>query len=283
MTIPSDPEIEKKLLSDTLYRGEGEFGGFSFSVDPSAPYIATAIHAGKNVRDELVPLMKINAKERFFEEDPETNTLIQAAESAVWGLDSRSEYDLNRPEKEALPLTPEKFWGMQVYRAPLKKEMIQLSLNKYHQFYTFMGSWAKSALRRFGVCVVYDIHSYNLGRQIQKGFSSPPFFNVGTRQLDRQRWKTAIEDWIDRLHGLAIPGIETTVAENCVFQGEGELCRKMTRWDEGILVLPTEIAKVYMDEKNGIVDQEKVTALRNHLGNAMADHSCAFLQQYGKP
>lgn len=281
MAIPNNPAIVNSLVHGGSHQGHGELGGFSYAIDMSMPCIATAIHAGNLVRDELLPLMTISASKRYLEEDPETDTMIQDAGSAVWGLDSRSEYDLNRPPEEAIPLTTEKFWGLQVYKEPLHRDIVRVSMEKYAQFYQFMGSWATAALARFGVCVVYDVHSYNITRQVQKGFSSPPLFNLGTVVLNQQRWKAAIEDWLNRLGKISIPGIDTTVAENLVFEGKGELCRKMTGWDERILVLPTEISKVYMDEKKGIIDGDTVNWLREELGRTMAEHGHFFLQQYG--
>lgn len=281
MTIPSNPSVLDLLSTNGRIIGQGPLGGFAFHVDRSVSYMATAIHAGSKVRDALLPLMKIGAEDRYFEEDPATDTMIQRAASAVWGLDSRSDYDLNRPPADALPLTPEQFWGTQVYGEQPSESMQQESLAKYAQFYEFMGSWVKLTLARFGVCLVYDVHAYNITRQVQKGCASPPVFNLGTAAIDRRRWAAAVDDWLNRLKGIEIPGVATTVAENLVFQGKGELCRRLTRWDPRILVLPTEVAKVYMDEEKGIVYPAAVEALRDGLGRAMADHSRKFLEWYG--
>jgi hypothetical protein len=273
--------VLKRLSTNRITTGHGSLGGFAYTIDSSAPYMATAIHAGSKVRDALLPLMKISSEERFFEEDPATDTMIQGAASAVWGLDSRSEYDLNRPLTEALPLTPEQFWGKQVYFEQPGQRMNRESLAKYHQFYEFMGSWVRWALAKFGVCLVYDVHAYNITRQVQKGISSPPVFNLGTASIDRQRWTTSVEDWLARLKEIQIPGVQTTVAENYVFQGKGELCRRLTQWDPRILVLPTEISKVYMDEKKGAIHLKELKALKKGLGRAMRVHSQAFFQLYG--
>jgi hypothetical protein len=281
MTIPGNPAVLDLLSTNGLTIGRGHLGGFAFHVDRSVPYLATAIHAGSKVRDALLPLMKISAEDRYFEEDPATDTMIKGAASAVWGLDSRSEYDLNRPPAEALPLTPEQFWGTQVYREQPGESMQQESLAKYEQFYEFMGSWVKLTLNKFGVCLVYDVHAYNITRQVQKGFTSPPVFNLGTAAIDRHRWADSVDDWQSRLKGIAIPGVSTTVAENLVFQGKGELCRRLTRWDPRILVLPTEVSKFYMDEEKGVVYPAAVEALRDGLGRAMIDHSRKFLELYG--
>lgn len=281
MTIPSNPAVLDLLSTNGLIIGQGHLGGFAFHVDRSVPYMATAIHAGSKVRDALLPLMKISAEDRYFEEDPATDTMIQGAASAVWGLDSRSEYDLNRPPADALPLTPEQFWGTQVYGEQPSEGMQQESLAKHARFYEFMGSWVKLTLARFGICLVYDVHAYNITRQVQKGFASPPVFNLGTAAIDRRRWAAAVDDWLNRLKGIEIPGATISVAENLVFQGKGELCCRLTRWDPRILVLPTEVSKVYMDEEKGILYPAAVEALRDGLGRAMTDHSRKFLELYG--
>ncbi len=281
MTIPSNSEVLERLSTNRIIIGHGSLGGFAYSVDPSVPYMAAAIHAGSKVREALLPLMRISSEQRYFEEDPATDTMIQGAASAIWGLDSRSEYDLNRPSTEALPLTPDRFWGTQVYIEQPSRTMNRESLAKYHQFYEFMGSWVTSTLAKFGVCLVYDVHAYNITRQVQKGIPSPPVFNLGTASIDCRRWAASIEDWLNRLKEIEIPGVRTTVAENYVFQGKGELCRRLTQWDSRILVLPTEISKVYMDEKEGTVHSKAVKALQKGLGRAMREHSKAFLQLYG--
>ena len=104
MDIPFEPEVIERLRSAKRLQGEGAGGGFAFDLDLSTPALAVAIHAGHNVRAELLPLMQIPEKERLFEEDPATDRMIRGTANAIWGLDSRAEYDLNRPAEEALPL-----------------------------------------------------------------------------------------------------------------------------------------------------------------------------------
>lgn len=282
MKVPNDSEFLADLRANGRIHGRGRLGGFAFDVDGSAPYIATAIHAGSKVRDELRPLMAVSTAGRYFEEDPETDTMIRGAASAVWGLDARSEYDLNRPPVDALPLTPGQFWGTKVYARQPTAAMKRTSLAKYDEFYAFMAGWVETTLEKFGVGLVYDVHSYNISRQVKKGVASPPVFNLGTAGIDRHRWAASVENWLDRLKKVEIPGVRTNVAENLVFSGKGELCRRLTRWDPRILVLPTEVSKSYMDERTGRVDRAAVNALREGLGRAMQAHSLSFLHIYGR-
>jgi len=150
---------------------------------------------------------------------------------------------------------------------------VQRSLEKYEAFYRFAGSCIRVLLERFGFCVVYDIHSYNISRQVKKGIVNPPVFNLGTALLDRPRWGKRIDAWLYELGRIEVPGIRTTVEENRVFTGAGELCRRLTGWDANILVLPTEIAKVYMDEHTGILHEPLIDTLGAGLRKAIAAHT----------
>jgi len=275
MSVPFDPEVVEGLRSAKRLRGEGAGGGFAFDLDLSTPALAVAIHAGHHVRDELLCLMQISEKDRLFEEDPATDRMIRGAANAVWGRDSRAEYDLNRSPEQAVPLAAEQFWGVQVYRKAPTRDMVRRSLEKHEAFYRFLGSCIRVLLERFGVCTVYDIHSYNLSRQIEKGIADPPLFNLGTSLLDRSRWGERIDAWLRELGRISIPGLATTVEENRVFTGAGELCRRLTGWDRDILVLPTEIAKVYMDERTGVLHDPVIDALGLALRRAIAAHAPA--------
>jgi len=273
MSIPCDPEVMGKLRNVKRLQGEGAGGGFAFDLDLSTPALAVAIHAGHSVRDELLPLMQIPEKDRLFEEDPATDRMIRGTANAIWGLDSRAEYDLNRPAGRAVPLTAEQFWGVQVYGTAPTEAMVQRSLEKHEAFYRFAGSCICVLLERFGFCVVYDIHSYNLSRQVEKGIVNPPVFNLGTALLDRPSWGERIDAWLHELGRIEIPWIRTTVEENRVFTGAGELCRRLTGWDRNILVLPTEVAKVYMDERTGTLQEARVDAIGRGLRRAIAAHT----------
>jgi len=273
MPIPCDSEIVEQLRSAKRLRGKHATGGFAFDLDLSTPALAVAVHAGHNVREELLPLMQISEKDRLFEEDPATDRMIQGHANAIWGLDSRAEYDLNRPADEALPLKPGQFWGVQVYRTAPTQAMVQRSLEKHEAFYRFIGSCIRVLLDRFGFCVVYDIHSYNISRQVEKGIANPPLFNLGTALLDRSRWGSRIDEWLRELGRIEIPGIRNDVEENRVFSGAGELCRRLSDWDPRILVLPTEIAKIYMDEREGILNDPLIDAIGRGLRRAIAAHT----------
>lgn len=280
MTIPYDPQTVASLAVRDRISGTDPSGGFAYDLDLTVPYIASAIHAGHGVRGELVPLMSLSEKDRLAEEDAAIDRITRDCASIIWGLDSRAEYDLNRPPELALPLSPEMFWNTRVYGSPPTEAMNRRSLEKHAAFYRFAAAVMQVLIDRFGACLVYDIHSYNIRRQIDKGHPSPPVFNLGTRGIDRVKWKKPVLAWLDHLAHIKIPGLVTTVAENEVFGGMGEFCRRLTTWDSNVLVLSTEIAKVYMDEHTGIIHDPVVHALKRGLSEAVATHGGAFQHSF---
>ncbi len=272
MTIPYDETYLSWLRKRDKVTGTGALSGFTFNIDTTVPYIVTAIHAGHRVRRELLPLMQLSEADRRFEEDAATDEIIARCGSTISAVDSRAEYDLNRPPDLALPLTPERFWGTRVYHTPPEDAMNRQSLDKYTDFYRFIGSCLHVILKRFGYCVVYDLHSYNITRQIEKGFANPPVFNLGTALLDMSRWGDAVRSWMDQLSGIKIPERTVSVEKNLVFQGKGAFCQTLSGWDPNILVLPTEISKIYMDEHSGVVDTNLVSILAGELRRAVERH-----------
>lgn len=262
----------KKKQPDSIIQGTDPLGGFAYHLDFSLPYIAVAIHAGHHVREELLPLMALDSLQRKFEEDTATDLFIKDLGNAVWALESRAVYDLNRSKDMALPLTPAKFWGTRVYKTLPSPEMNQRSLKSHESFYRFIKTCIVSMLDRFGICIVYDIHSYNISRQQAKGIKSPPVFNLGTALLDKSKWKQPIDLWMEQLGGISLPGIKTGVAQNYVFSGKAEFCRRLCGLDDRILVLPTEVSKVYMDEIKGDIYPDVLSAVKNGLQNAILSH-----------
>lgn len=278
MNIPYDEKLLETIRKQGCTEKRNACSGFAWSLDFSSPFIATAIHSGRHVPDEMLPVMEMTSARRLFEEDCATDIMIQGLPNAVWGLDSRAVYDLNRSLDLTLPLTPEKFWGATVYKQPPTSEMNRKNIAAYEAFYRFMGTCITYMLEKFNYCIVYDIHSYNIIRQMDKGIHHPPVFNLGTHFLDRKKWAREIDLWLEMLGRIPLPGIESTVAENHVFMGKGELSRCLTQWDPRILVLPTEVSKIYMDEMEGKVYTDVIIALQKGLSQAVQSHVAAVEQ-----
>ena len=83
-----------------------------------SPLVATAIHAGHALRDEVTKLMALDEAGRLREEDPFTDQWTTVADTRLIGLQSRFEVDLNRPRAKAVYLQPEDAWGLHVWQTP---------------------------------------------------------------------------------------------------------------------------------------------------------------------
>ena len=68
------------------------------------PLMATAIHAGHEIRHELLPLMLLEEFERAHEEDPYTDFWVKVVPTWFVPTHSRFEVDINRPRDEAVYL-----------------------------------------------------------------------------------------------------------------------------------------------------------------------------------
>ena len=132
----SENELVSAIKSGAPFEGILQDGSLQVKVLEWVPYLCTAIHAGGKLREDLRKNCILSKEERRQEEDPYTDQLVESCPITKTGLDSRYEYDLNRPPKECIH---EIAWDKQVWRSPLSKEQKQESLDKHAQFYRILG------------------------------------------------------------------------------------------------------------------------------------------------
>ena len=84
--------------------------------DAPGPVIATAIHAGHDLRPEIASRIAVDDATRLREEDPFTDRLTAVGGSTVVVHRSRFEVDLNRPREDAVYRLPEDAWGLDLWR-----------------------------------------------------------------------------------------------------------------------------------------------------------------------
>ena len=244
-----------------LTRGEG-------------PVVALAIHDGHLVRPELEAQMALSDADRLMEEDPFTGGWAGIAPTALVALRSRFEVDLNRPRSEAVYLTPDDAWGLEVWREAPAQEELQLSLSEYDAFYDQLTLFYDELEQRYGRFLVLDLHSYNHRRD---GPDAPhadprgnPQINLGTGTMpDRERWADLIRRFKDDLRAYPFPGRRLDIRENVRFRGG--YCARWTheRYPEAACVLSIEVKKFFMDEWTGVLDRALHGAVRGALRSAM--------------
>jgi hypothetical protein len=121
------------------------------------------------------------------------------------------------------------------------------------------------------------MHSYNW----QRWDREVPTWNLGTSNIDNDRYGTLVESWRQALAGIELPhGIKQTAKINDTFQGNGYFLKYITNNFKNTLVLATEIAKVYCNEYNQIIYPEVVASVEHQLQSLMPQHANEFYKAF---
>ncbi|WP_046756755.1 N-formylglutamate amidohydrolase [Kordia jejudonensis] len=267
-------EIVTKIENEEVFRAVSSDYSFTIKIDAYVPYACGAVHDGHQFRRELWENCIHTEYERWFEEDPATREMVKTHPIIIAGMDSRFEYDLNRAPESAIY---EDAWGKKLWHEPLSEEMKQKSLDKHANFYKVVYALIAKLEEKFGVCVVYDMHSYNWKRWERE----VPTFNLGTGNVDNERFGESIESWRKMLSMIELPNdIESTSKINDTFQGNGYFLKYITQHFSNTLVLATEVKKIYCDEINQVMFPEVVATIEKELRRMLPKHATAFYAKY---
>jgi N-formylglutamate amidohydrolase len=238
------------------------------------PIVATAIHAGHEVRPAVAELLALSDAERLREEDPYTDEWVNVGHSKVVGLKSRFEVDLNRAREQAVYQKPEDAWGLNVWKRPLPREVLDESLSYHAAFYERARLELDKLRQRYGRFVVLDLHSYNHRRA---GSDRPPDdpnknpeINVGTGGMDRSRWGKLVDRFMKELHGFDFQGRSLDVRENVRFKGGYFAQWVHTTFPESGCAWAIEVKKFFMDEWTGKPDREVIATIGKALQSTVA-------------
>jgi hypothetical protein len=123
------------------------------------------------------------------------------------------------------------------------------------------------------------MHSYNWKRWNRE----VPTWNLGTSNIDCERFGEDIETWRQSLSEMQLPNnIKSTALINDTFLGNGYFLKFITNKFNNTLVLATEIAKVYCDEYEQINFPEVVNSVENQLKERLPKHARAFVERHCK-
>lgn len=248
---------------------------FTASGDWSGQLVATAVHAGHDLRPEVAEQMILDEEVRFREEDPFTDRFIAHLPARLVVHRSRFETDLNRVREEAVYREPDDAWGLDMWHGGTLDEGIAArSLEVYDAVYDELGQRFDELAAR-GPFVVYDVHSYNHRRDGADAPPEPqednPDVNVGTGSLDRERWGSVVDVFMDSLAtrwtAISDPAHRLDVRENVKFVGRGIAQWAHERYPDQAIVLAIEFKKTYMDEWTGQPDEAAV----GQIAAALAD------------
>lgn len=233
---------------------------FSLKIEEYAPHICAAVHDGHQFRKSLWKYCLLSEYERWYEEDPATRDMVANQPIVLAGRDSRFEYDLNREAGEAIYTDA---WGKALWKQPLPEDERSKSLQKHASFYKVVDALVRKIEEKYGRALVFDMHSYNYRRWER----AVPTWNLGTRNIDQDRFGKMAESWSRKLGKIRLPGdIPSTSKINDTFEGNGYFLKYISSNFDNTLVLATEISKVYADELGGIIFPEVVEAVRKQLG-----------------
>ena len=233
------------------------------------PLVAAAIHDGSVIRDAVRPFLALSDAARLTEQDPCTGSWTTIAPTRIVGRRSRFEFDLNRPREKAVYLHPLDSWGLRVWNTDLTEELVEESLGLYNAFYADVHSLLRELLTQHKRIVVYDLHTYNHRRRgpyaEHDDAELNPEVNVGTGTMDRHRWATVVDCFLDQLLQHDFLDRRLDVRENVKFMG-GHFAKWIHHeFAESVCVLSIEFKKFFMDEWTGEVDQQQSEAIREAL------------------
>jgi hypothetical protein len=233
------------------------------------PVVATAIHAGHDVRPDVAAYMAITEDDRRREEDPLTGYWTTVGDSSVLVLRSRFEIDLNRPRDAAIVKDPKDAWGLAVWRELPPAQVLDASLEEYDRFYAEVEMLINELLRHWQHLLVLDLHSYNHRRDGPDGPPADPGgnpdINVGTGTMQREQWAHAVDTFIASFRNVFIQGRAPDVRENINFRGGHFPQWLHSHFPAKVCVLSIECKKLFMDEWTAQADIKCLDDLRRAL------------------
>ena len=270
MQTLSENEIVKAINEGHIFEAELDGGSLVVQISEYVPYLCTAIHSGHRLRSDLADNCLLDENKRLCEEDPYTDQLIDSFPITLIAKDSRYEYDLNRSPESCIY---DSAWGSEVWRTALSVSQSDTSLLKHAQYYRILKTLLTVLKKRFGGCMLVDIHSYNW--QIRQ-HEQAPVFNIGTSQVNVRRWRNTLLTLEKHLSSMVLPNLETTLDRNTVFQGRGYQAHFVREFFEDTVVIPLEIKKIFMDETNGETFPLVMEKLKEGLYLAVLEAASAF-------
>ncbi|HIF9456125.1 TPA: flavohemoglobin expression-modulating QEGLA motif protein [Photobacterium damselae] len=271
----SESQVLEKIQHLVPFEAQLDDGSLTIRISEYQPYIATAIHHGHNLREELLAKCALSEEERYFEEDPFTGDFITSLPIILQGEDSRYEYDLNRAPDNCIY---EDAWGKEVWTENLTEQERQTTLEKHARYYRILKCLIETLENKFGLCLLYDIHSYNYQR-IER---EVPTFNLGTEQVNCRRWRKELDVLLEHLNAIELPNIDVVANENDVFKGMGYQATFVKENFSNTLIMPLEVKKVFMNEQAGDAYPLVIDKLKESMKTAITEHAAFTINKRTK-
>jgi len=235
------------------------------------PVLATAIHDGHALREEVAVAIALGDAERLREEDQFTGEAVKDVATHVIAHRSRFELDLNRGAESAVYQTPEQCWGLAMWKeGQPDRALVDRSLVIHAEYYRMLGALLDGIAARHRRFVLIDVHSYNHRRGGPDAAPEPqetaPDINIGTFSMPRDEWAWLLDPLLVAMRGFDFNGRSLDVRENIAFQGKGEQARFVhQRYPGHGCAIAFEFKKFYMDEWSGTPNPAEIQAMRRFV------------------
>ncbi len=269
----SEFQIIEKIRAGDHFECMLKDGSFSLKIEKYSPVICTAVHAGAHFRKSLQHYCALTSEQRYYEEDPHTDELIQSLPITLVAHDSRYAYDLNRPVARCIY---RRAWGENVWKKALPAKEKQESIEKHQRFYRVLDALIAAIEKDFGACLIFDVHSYNY----QRHNVETPDFNLGTEQIDEDRWGKVLDRLLKSLRKIKVQGEPVVAKANGIFWGRGYMISHVNSRFQNTLVLPFEVKKFYMDELTATVFPQILSELQYSLKQSFSDVGAYFARNF---
>ncbi len=131
------------------------------------------------------------------------------------------------------------------------------------------GNCTENLADQHGKFVVYDLHTYNHRRDGATGTPADPTanpqVNVGTGTMDRERWGSVVDAFLESLRSFDFPGGKLDVRENVKFFGGQHPKWAHEKFPTSACVIAVEFKKFFMDEWSGKSDEASIEAIGDAL------------------
>ncbi|NNC79796.1 MAG: N-formylglutamate amidohydrolase [Acidimicrobiales bacterium] len=245
---------------------------FTFEVGDD-PIVATAIHAGHGLRDEVADLMLLPEDGRLREEDPFTERWVGVAANRVIAHRSRFEFDLNRSPEKAVYRVPDDCWGLDVWKTEPPEDLVARSLAIHESYYAELAELCDRIIEAHGHVVVLDIHSYNHRRSGPNAAVDDPEANpeiiIGTAGIS-PGWDNVVDALSSALAARPLTYAEPDVRFDVKFTGGNQVRWLKGRYGDRCCAFAIEFKKVYMDEWTGEADEQVIEAISELMASATA-------------
>lgn len=257
-------------FTDDIYQLRDQLRGKRWTlIEGEGPIIATALHDGRTVRDEVLAHMSISEADRSREEDPFTSLWTTVSPTRLIVHHSRFEVDQNRPRDNAIYLTPAQSWGLRVWKKPLPPEIVARTLSYYDAFYLELKELIERKLRKYPRIFVFDMHTYNHHRLGPNQPFDPPEKNPEVDLINETsgyNYEVFGALW-NRLHrdirAFDYFGRQLDVRSNVRFQVAYLSTWIQSQFPGQAASIQFEIKKFFMDEWTGIPDHAQLEKIRD--------------------